>query len=248
MIEPRRLREQGATAAEKTMLASARNDAPPAAAAGQMLASLHGLAGQHAGSDLPYPRTDTVAGTMKFATVSWLKIGGLAAGVLGLGAVGVAVHARTQKPAAMAVAMSPELPSPPAPGPAPRPKSADLPAGPSTTPAPSPPHEAGRAAKAIGTEMSLGAELRLLDLARAAMDAEDLVAAQRALDGYQRRFPQGRLKPEATVLRLAVLIRQGNATAARALGARLLADDAYRTYQTRIRSLLRDATTERVTP
>lgn len=248
MIEPRRLREQGATAAEKTMLASARNDEPPAAAARQMLASLHGLAGQRAGNDLPHPGTETGVGTIKAATVSWLKIGGLAAGVLGLGAVGVAVQARMQKPAVPVTAMSPELPSPPAPGPAPLPKPAFFPATPSATPAPSPPQEAGQAAKAVGTETSLGAELRLLDLARTAMDAEDLVGAERALDGYQRRFPRGRLRPEAGVLRLAVLIRQGNATAARALGTRLLADDAYRTYQTRIRSLLRDADTKRMAP
>jgi hypothetical protein len=87
---------------------------------------------------------------------------------------------------------------------------------------------------------SLSAEIRLLDIARAAVDAHNPAAAQRALDSYAQRFPQGNLTPEATVLRLAVLVRQGNPAAARSLAARLLASESYKTYGYRIRSLLRE--------
>lgn len=100
--------------------------------------------------------------------------------------------------------------------------------------------------RTIPAEASLAAELRVLDLARAEMDARNLAAAQRALDGYRRRFPQGRLEPEATVLRLALLVQQGHASAAHSLGEQLLADDTYRAYQNRIRSLLHDVSATRV--
>jgi hypothetical protein len=107
--------------------------------------------------------------------------------------------------------------------------------------------ETRRTPRAAAAEESLGAELRVLALARTAMDRHDLPAAQRALDGYQRRFPHGRLRPEATVLRLSLLVQQGKSKAARALGTELLADDAYRAYQTRIRSLLDHAADDHAT-
>ena len=86
----------------------------------------------------------------------------------------------------------------------------------------------------------MSAEIRVLDGARAAVNAHDPAAAQRALDAYRRRFSQGHLEPEANVLRLAVLVQQGKRTAAQSLGAHLLASEAYKTYENRIRSLLRD--------
>ena len=85
----------------------------------------------------------------------------------------------------------------------------------------------------------------MLDLARTAMDAHDLAAAQHALDSYRRRFPQGRLEPEATVLRLAVLVQQGKRTAAQSLAVQLLASESYKAYESRIRSLLRDVDADR---
>jgi hypothetical protein len=47
-------------------------------------------------------------------------------------------------------------------------------------------------------------------------------------------------RPEAAVLRLAVLVQQGNRPAARALGAKLLSSQSSKAYEQRIHSLLRD--------
>lgn len=241
MMDPHRLREQGATSAERILLDSARKDGPPQGAAQQLLASLHVLGGQGPDNDLPHTGTHAGAGEIRAAATSWLKIGALAlAGIAGLGVTSVIVRSRAEKPAVARPVTSPEPPQSTAPAAAEAPPNT---AAPSTapvegTPASSPTEEIRRTPRAIAHEASLGAELRLLALARTAMDAHDLRSAQRALDGYQRRFPHGRLEPEATVLRLSVLVQQGKATAARSLGTLLLANDAYRTYQTRIRSLL----------
>ena len=87
---------------------------------------------------------------------------------------------------------------------------------------------------------SLRAELGILDGARAALEARNPAEARHALDSYAQRFPQGHLKPEAAVLRLAVLVRQGERVAAKSLGRELLASESYKTYEPRIRSLLRE--------
>ena len=250
-MDPHRLREQGASAAEKIMLDSARNDEPPDGAARQMLASLHILGGQGAGNAPPDVGTAAGAGSIKAAaTASWFKLGGLTlAGIVGLGVAGVVVHSRPEKPMVTQPIRPPEPANPPEPKLMEASRQEGRPAFPAlpveANRAKSPPGEARRIAKAIPAEPSLGAELRYLDLARTAMDAHNLAAAQRALDGYRRRFPQGRLEPEATVLRLAVLVAQGKGAAARSLGSQLLADHAYQAYQSRIRSLLHNASDDR---
>jgi hypothetical protein len=94
----------------------------------------------------------------------------------------------------------------------------------------------------------LSAETRVLDLARAAVDAHDPIAAQRALDTYGRRFPHGHLEPEARLLGLAVLVQQGKRAAAQALATQLLASGSYKTYENRIRSLLRNLGAQREAP
>ena len=103
------------------------------------------------------------------------------------------------------------------------------------------PETAPRQRQANAMDESLSTEIRILDIARAAVDAHNPAAAHRALDSYTQRFPHGRLKPEATVLRLAVLVRQGNRATARSLAAQLLASESYKAYEYRIRSLLREA-------
>jgi hypothetical protein len=232
------------------LLDSARKDAPPEGAAQQLLASLHLLGGPGPGDALPNTGTEAGAGALKAAATSWLKIGALAlAGISGLGVASIVVRSRADKPAAVRPVTSPE------PTPSPAPEAADPPPGVASPTAPAveaaPTSASGgetrRTPRAAAVEASLGAELRVLALARTAMDRHDLPAAQRALDGYQRRFPHGRLQPEATVLRLSLLVQQGKSKAARALGTELLADDAYRAYQTRIRSLLDHVGDDRAT-
>jgi hypothetical protein len=90
-------------------------------------------------------------------------------------------------------------------------------------------------------DSSLGQETLLLDRARKELDAQRGLVALRLLDQYDRQFPRGRLRPEATILRLATLFQTGKTDAADALAGRLLADEAYKAYGPRIRSLSREA-------
>jgi hypothetical protein len=87
---------------------------------------------------------------------------------------------------------------------------------------------------------SLGEETKALDCAREALDAHRPSQVMRLLDGYRRKFPQGRLRPEATILRLAALVQAGRHQAADALASQLLSDEAYLPYEPRIQSLLRE--------
>ena len=98
-------------------------------------------------------------------------------------------------------------------------------------------HEAGDSP----LDRSLGYETKALDRAREALEAHRPSEVLRLLDEYHRRFPQGRLRPEAMVLRLAALVQAGRHGAADSLASQLLADEAYQTYAPRIRSLLGEA-------
>jgi len=62
----------------------------------------------------------------------------------------------------------------------------------------------------------------------------------RLLDEFSRSFPQGRLRPEAVILRLAALLAAGRQQAADSLASQLLSDEAYVSYVPRIQSLLRE--------
>jgi hypothetical protein len=229
------------------LLDSARKDEPLEGSAQQLLTSLHLLGGEGPGNDLPHTGTEAGAGALKAAATSWLKIGALAlVGIAGLGVTSVVVRSRAERQVVARPVTSPE------PSQSTTPEEAEAPraiAAPGTAPVEATPasssEEARRSPRAIAPEAPLSAELRLLALARTAMDGHDLRGAQRVLDGYQRRFPHGRLGPEATVLRLSVLVQQGKAAEARSLGTKLLADDTYRAYQTRIRSLLQQVRDDR---
>jgi hypothetical protein len=80
-----------------------------------------------------------------------------------------------------------------------------------------------------------------LDRAREALDAHRPAEVLRLLDGYRCKFPQGRLRPEAMILRLAALLAADRHQAADSLANQLLSDAAYEAYVPRIRSLLREA-------
>jgi len=247
MMEPRRLLEQGATDAERALLHSARADGPPAGAAQRLSVVLDGLVAGTGGSGAP-----VAAHAIKLGLLA--KVG--LAAVVGLGAVGAgtlvlrmggqrAVPSETsgarpplmqeEQPALLSAGKEPSQPSFLAERATPTPGSASEAGAPPRGPgAPRPRRQEDAPAE------SLSAEIRILDAVRAAVDAHNPAAAQRALDSYAQRFPLGHLQPEATVLRLAVLVRQGNHVAARSLAAQLLASESYKAYQYRIRSLLRE--------
>jgi hypothetical protein len=90
-------------------------------------------------------------------------------------------------------------------------------------------------------DLSLGEETRALDSAREALDAHRPAEVLRQLDEYRHRFPQGRLRPEAMILRLGALVQAGKQQAADSLASRLLSDPAYEPYVPRIQSWLREA-------
>lgn len=221
MIEPRRLLEQGATDAERALLDSARADGPGEGAAQRTLVALAALTAGSGGPSSPGSGQELGApGAPAPVAVHAVKLGALAkaglAALVGVGVLGAgALVLRTEKPSPAAVSEAPL--------PAPR-ESASAQHG-----QVNPPDE------------SLSAEIRVLDIARAAVDARNAAAAERELDSYAQRFPQGRLKPEASVLRLAVLVLQGKRALAKSLAAQLLASQQYEAYQYRIRSLLREA-------
>jgi hypothetical protein len=257
MMEPRRLLEQGATDAERMLLKSACLDRPPQGAAQQMLVALQGLAGQGAASALPRVGSPAAASPLKAAaTALWAKIGSVGLiGLVGLGTLGVgamvySITGQSPNPQTT-VTRTPTAHEQLVPVTAENPRSSDHRGRPSIatppeTDSPALPSVSGNAPRKTNSSAgSLSAEIRMLDLARSAVEAHDLPAAQRALDSYRRRFPHGHLDPEATVLRLAVLVQQGKRTAAQSLAAQLLASESYKTYESRIRSLLRDVGTDR---
>jgi hypothetical protein len=254
MMETRRLLENGATNAERALLDSARDDGPGEGASRRVLIALQGsteagAGALHAVREAPGQAGASAGGSWAAPAVKagvLAKVGLVSLVGLGLLGGGALVRRLAGQPSVApdtAAARAPAIPSERAA------ESASLPgvgASPvSATGAvvvpPTGPGDALHGRGASPPDQSLSAEIRLLDVARTAVDARNPAAAGRALDGYGRRFPQGRLRLEATVLRLAVLVQQGEGVAARSLAARLLANPSYRAYEQRIRSLLREA-------
>jgi hypothetical protein len=252
MKEQHRLLDQGATDAERALLHSASADGPPDGVVERMMTALDGLTAgsgdlgsQGSGNGLgdPSPGAPMAAHSLNLGPLAKVGLAALVgAGVLGSGVLlhrlvrHRSVHVETSAVSAPAMKAEPALGSTERPGAAVEPS-------PAATPATSAPSEMGTAPRhrqANPSDESLSAELRILDLARSAVDARNSAAAQRALDSYAQRFPQGHLRLEATVLRLAVLVHQGDRAAAKSLAAQLLASESHKTYEPRIRSLLRE--------
>lgn len=87
---------------------------------------------------------------------------------------------------------------------------------------------------------SLDREVALLEIVKAKLGAHDAAEATRNLDVYNSEFPQGALRPEATVLRVQTLLMQGNRPAAQALADEYLGQHPSSVHATRIRALLAD--------
>jgi TolA-binding protein len=238
MTEPQRLLEQGATDAERALLQSARADRPPEGASERALIAIEALSASGGAGAAAAAHAIKLSVLTKVGWVALVGLGALGVAVLGLRSSGqpspASENPATPAPAVQAqpAAAPVEIPTVPAiPAPAAAPEAVPTPPASATGP---------KHRQTAATDESLSAELRLLDVARAAVDARNPTAAQRALDNHAQRFPQGHLKPEATVLRLAVLVQQGNRAAAKSLAAQLLASGSYKAYEYRIRSLLRE--------
>ena len=247
MREPRRLLEQDATLAERALLQSAHMDRPPAGATQRMLSALEGLTAVGSGPSV-WESGQTLGGSTSAVAAQSMKLGALAkvglAALIGAGALGggAFLHGLTSHTAAPVEGPAASTPTPQAaPGLAERPAASTGPALAPAASASAPATPAAVPRQPTRPADALSAELRVLDTARTAVDARDPAAAQRALDGYARQFPRGHLQPEAAVLRLAVLVQQGERASAKALATELLASATYQAYEPRIRSLLREA-------
>jgi hypothetical protein len=248
MKEPHRLLNQSATDAEKSLLRSASADGPPDGAVERMMATLDGMAAGGPNPRGPGPgfgnglsKAPMAAQSFRLATLAktalLVLLGGAVTGVVVHGLAGTRQdHVERGAVTAPALQTEPALGSTNALG---APKEVLLAAKPATE-APDQPESAPRGQHNEASDGTLIAELRLLDAARAALDARNPAEARRALDSHAQQFPQGHLKPEAAVLRLAVLVRQGDRVSAKSLGQELLASALYKTYAPRIRSLLRE--------
>jgi len=243
-MEPRPWPEDGATDIEKALLRAGRAEAPRAGSDLRILAAIQGSAA-------PPIKTGTLT--------RWMKIGLVA--VFAGGSAMVAYRltqpdTSTQAPPtqstvpASAEERAPEqvsnLPKAShqfeaAPDPSPGPSAGEGPARERRSVA------GGRLRKAPAPsvdsppDQSLGEETKALDRVREALDTHRSSDGFQLLDDYRRRFPQGRLRPEAVILRLAALLQAGRHQAAKGLADQLLSDETYAAYVPRIQSLLREA-------
>lgn len=241
MMEPRPLLAEGATEVETALLRAGRADGPRKEVAVRAFATIHGLL-----PAAPLEAGFAAAAAEHTALVRWAKIVAVAVG-LG-GAATVAYHFAPSHPVA------PSSPPPSLPATVPAAASVQAPPTPDIGEGFAAPRGeepvrtrrkglSGRARNegAVLADNSLGQETMLLDRAREELDAQRGPEALQRLDLYDRRFPRGRLQPEAMILRLAALFQTGRIDAAESLAGRLLADEAYKAYAPRIRSLSREA-------
>lgn len=90
----------------------------------------------------------------------------------------------------------------------------------------------------------LAAELAIIDGARSALTRRDASGSLRQLDDYARQYPKGRLRSEATLLRIQALSASGNRAAAERLGKAELARSPNGPYARKIRSLIEGPSSE----
>jgi hypothetical protein len=96
----------------------------------------------------------------------------------------------------------------------------------------------GAAEVAATTSAMLTEELGALDRARVALAKGDARRALEGLDGYDHRFPSGRLQLEAEVLRIDALVKLGRKDAARQHAEAFLRRHPNSVLATRVRALV----------
>lgn len=94
--------------------------------------------------------------------------------------------------------------------------------------------EVPASARAPGKKDHLHQELALLDAARHGLAQGEAKEALRLLKQYSQRFPQGKLKQEATVLRVKALEAQGNASEATRISEEFLRDNPDSAHKRRL--------------
>jgi len=247
MSDPTRRALEPSCELEAALLRAGRTRAPEEARkrALRLAAAALAASGVAAGASGAATAGGTVVKGASAATLHWISIAGLVGAGAVTAAVAVARHddaltpsipATTATQSASATLPKPIVqktavalqPSAPAETPA-----ADLPATarPTATPVPQP---------ATSTEPAsrIGAELSILEQARAALAAGNPARALSILDEYATRFPHASMAPEAAVLRIEALERAGDAPAARRVADAFLLANPESPYAGRVRSLV----------
>jgi hypothetical protein len=233
------------TDAERSLLASAEVDRPPATSLRRTLqaASVTAAAGTVAAT---HAAAATLTGKVGVGAAlgKWL----LVATCVGGAAVGVRAwqNAHTEHD----LAITPAPPSSPPPLAASARQPADEPATPgvsassdapaSDAPASDPaPRVASARASSTVTQPDLSRDIAALDRARQALRAGRAGEALAALDRYDAEFGKNRaLRVEASVLRIEATERSGNHARAQALARAFLARDGKSPYAARVRGIL----------
>jgi hypothetical protein len=267
MSEPRRLLEDGESEFERSLLRSAKHDAPSPALRHKTLVAF-GLGTGVASAAATATATATAMATATAATATAARLAllkwigfGVMSGVLTVAAVAV-THSSSAPPvrasagALLAPVEAPVKGAAPVSAEAPTLDPAKLPAPSSEARAPElgvPPVavEASRsvepdkrsdgprpAASVEPPRSTLADELATLDVAREAIAAGDASRAFQALDRHDRAFPRALLGPEATVLRVEAMVLRGDRTGAASLGTAFLAAHPRSPHASRIRSLI----------
>jgi hypothetical protein len=234
MSDPRRLLEETDSELERAMLQSVRSDAMSDQGRRRILAGL-GVAGAVVGTSSSAAGAEAAVKAGLLPWLSGLGAKWIAVGVVvGLVPAAGFLAARRSRVESAPTGERGGVATAAAPPSEPRDEAA-LPDELGALPVVAPPRPASQGTSAAA---SLSDEVAALQIARRALAGRDPSAALAALDRYARRFPQGRLQTEETVLRIEALMQRGDRASAAALADRFESLHPKSPYGTRIRSLV----------
>ena len=255
MSELRRLKLDTSDPARQEVLGSWQEDGPSAAARERAWAAISSGVGVGLGSTAA--AAGSKAGTLAAGSaLKWIAGGALAAAALATGAAVRFVGSGHPAVAPTANVPSSVAPAPPpAPVPAPPPhddetaptqaSSTDRSVARSITGGPAharPPAASASASAVAGSdEYWIREQLARIDEARGALRRGDTASALRALDAYDRLFPDGALAQEATVVRVQTLLAAGDRAGAAVVERAFLAAHPASPYAARIRTMMTDS-------
>ena len=254
MTDPKRLRETHAGKLEGLLLAAVRAEGPsPSARAQTLRAMAVGIAAGSAVVTSAGSASSALPGAKASILVvagKWLALGA-GAGVLVTGSLVGPLH-HLMQPSSADSSVSAAQPPRFVPGkkdPAPEAdltnQGGDQAANPlaespddALLAKPANPSRAPDVQRARPSAAPLAAEVAAIDHAARAVAAHDPPRALAALDAYQKQFPGGVLRPEATVLRVQALVQQGDPARAASIARAFLALNPHSPHADRLRSLV----------
>ena len=265
MTDPTRFTEREPESPEAMLLGSMRSDAPPNGSKKALLGALG--VGAMAGLTGAAAASNAASGFTGLVTTKWLGVLGICGVAVGVGYAAWQAASSEPSGAMPAIAGVPDRSSAALSSPAQPMEQPPVVGLPSATELSrhSPPNEARaandsrpgassavaiaklapsagrRPAPRSSAAPGLSDEVAALERARRALSEADNATALKALSEYDRQFSQGTLGPEAEVLRIEAVLRNGNKAAGKALGQRFLARFPNSPLAARVRSLLAEA-------